>query len=850
MLESILFLSAGILFIMTVLTLLGKKVDVIRCFIVAASVFFVLYTIFASVLIIVRQFSVNRTFMLIDVFLVALIILTAIRRRKFKLSWSLRLKPHVLPLIICVIFAVISVGVINDGFFGMDSTFGITQAKAINLASKNDINPFEAQYLEKLNSDTYSKIMETTAGIAAQYENYNVPLTALLAFGAYFFGYAHMTFIFVLIGMCIIYICWCVLGNIKAVSASKFCKKIHLAVPAVLAALLVVSMWAAFGRNSEKAALEWRELSKLDRIISEYDAVIIDKNIMDKYYVPLAGVTRAKVFPQYADIEEVLSELGSYGERVYYMSGSVIASDAIDAKGLYLKNVYHNSSDVLYRGLSFYKTHRECDYTDITDKIFIIVFMGFAIFALMMFFASIFKKFDTGLNLLLSAAISLGIYAVISVLLVNLGIFDVAYAAAVTMAVSLAAYGIVFYMEFVPDFSFKARKSAILAIVCILVLAIMGKMLDGNIYETYRATGRNQIWALSYLYDSTLNLSAIKQIPMLSAMMALFGRMFGEERMIMVLAAFTACMTVVIFVLLERILNILPFFKKKGDSVDSAFTEHGIAVRRFAGYAVINVFVIILAGIGTSGLLNAMKSKSTAATWDNVYKMTDNIETDDSIAIQRSLYNVYRYPVQIMTGVSSCFRTYDYDDAVEKLSNTGKDTFYLTAEIIDPSFERVKVIFHESKIFMYKTHDYLTKKGIYSVNDSVTQGFHEADFSGMAWTKEYNAFIQCDIPYRKYDTVRLYLGSEIKLEDINIEYIELEFRENWYYVQRLKIDKDNNGKYIDFKLNWEYMIDGYNVIYFHSGVLWSPLIYGDKDIRIMGFPFHYIQFLNSEEHGD
>ena len=39
------------------------------------------------------------------------------------------------------------------------------------------------------------------------------------------------------------------------------------------------------------------------------------------------------------------------------------------------------------------------------------------------------------------------------------------------------------------------------------------------------------------------------------------------------------------------------------------------------------------------------------------------------------------------------------------------------------------------------------------------------------------------------------------------------------------------------------MIDGYNVIYFHSGAMWSPLIYGDKDTRTMGFPFHYIQFL-------
>ena len=106
MLESILFLAAGILFIMTVLTLWGKKADVIRCFMLAVSVFLVLYTIFASVLITVQQFSVNRTFMLVDIFLVALIAVTVIKLKKFKLSWSLRLRPHILPLIICAVFAV------------------------------------------------------------------------------------------------------------------------------------------------------------------------------------------------------------------------------------------------------------------------------------------------------------------------------------------------------------------------------------------------------------------------------------------------------------------------------------------------------------------------------------------------------------------------------------------------------------------------------------------------------------------------------------------------------------------------------------------------------------------------
>lgn len=822
MLESILFLSAGILFIMTVIALRGKRVDAIRCFILAASVFFVLYTIFASVLIVLHKFSMNRTFMLIDVFLLALVVFAAIKSKKFKLSLSLKPKAQILPLIICAVFAVIGVGVVNDGFFGMDSTFGVTQAKAINLASKNDINPFEAEYLTKLEPDTYEEIKRISSQLSDQYENYNVPLTALLAFGAYFFGYARMSGVFVLIGVFVIYICWCL--------SDKYRHAIQIS----LGAVLLAAMAAAFGMNNGKIVMGWEEFGRLDKIISEYDAVILDESIMDKYYVPLAGITKAKIFPGYAKTDEMLDELGEYGERLYYLSNGVIASDTIDSMGRYLKNVWHNDSEVLYRGLSFYKTHEKCDYTEITDRILIIIFMGLAVSAFVLFFACIFKNFDTGLNLLLSAALSLGAYAVAGAFLINTGCFDAAYSAAVTMAFAFILCGAVFYKGLLPDFSFKAYKSAVPAAVCILVLIFMGKALDGNLYETYRALGRNQIWALSYLYDSPVRPASIEQIPMLSSMMTLFGRMFGVENMIMVLSAFVSCVAVVAFVIMERILNALP-----------PLAEH--SKRLFTGYAVIGVITAALASACSSGFLNAMKDKHTAAKWDTIFKMADNIEPDDSIALQRSWYGVYRYPLQIITGVSSCFKAYDYDDAAEKLGNTGKDTFYLTTEVMDPSFDRVKIIMHEAKLYMYETYDYLTKNGIYSVADSVTQGFHEMDFSGMAWTKEYNAFIQCHIPYRRYDTVRLYLGSEIKLEDINIAYIEIEFRENWYYVERLKIDQDNNGKYIDFKLNWEYMIDGYNVIYFHSNILWSPLIYGDKDIRIMGFPFHYIQFLNTEK---
>ena len=832
MLESILFLLVGILFIILVLAYLGKKVDVIRCIILAASVFFVLYTIVASALIIIEKFSVNRSLMLMDVLLAVAAALMVIRKRKHKLSWSLNLKTQILPLIVCVIFAVISVGVINDGFFGMDNILGVTQAKAINLASKSDISPFVAEYLSKLDGDTLAAVNEATAQLASNYEHYNVPFTALLAFGAYFFGYAEMSFVLVITGMCLIYLFWCFLGNIK-LPFPKFRRIVRLAGQALLGAVIVAVLFLAFGRKTGKVVLEWKELQDLDRIISEYDTVILDQSIMDKYYVPVAGVTRAKVYPCYASIEEVIGTLHDSGERVYYISPDVISSDEIDAKGLLLKNVYHNDSDVLYGNITFYKTHKEYDYLAIKERILIAVFLGLSIFALIMFFAAVFKGFDTALNLMLSTALTLGMYSLVSWFLISINAYTISYAAAVTMTIALLAFAAVIYSGVKMEFSYKARKSVILMIIVAVILIVMGKSMDGNLYATYRALGRNQIWALKYIYDSPVPLANVEQVPMLSSLMALFGRMFGVKDMVMVIAVFAACAAAVIFVVFERVINFIPAVKRNKKA-------------SFIGYIIINAAVIIISCIGTSGFLKVMSQKDTIAEWNDIIQFTKSVEPDASVAIQRSLYDTYRYPIQIMTGVSTCLRAYDYDDSAEKLSNTGRDTFYLTTEVKDPSFDRVKVVVHKSRMYLYKTHDYLTDRGIYSVADSVNQGFHDIDFSGMAWTSDQNSFIQCDIPYRKYDTIRLYLGSEIKLKDINIEYIDLEFRENWYYVGKARIDEDNNGKYIDFKLNWDYMIDGYNVIYFHCGAMWSPLIYGDKDIRVMGFPFYYIRFLNTE----
>ena len=185
MLESVLFLSTGIVFIMIAVAFMGKKVDAVRCFAIAASVFLVMYTIVASGLIMLNMFSVNRSLMLIVGITAIGAAVIVFKNRKSKPSWIFRLKRHMIPFIICAVFAVAGAGVTNDGFFGMDTTIGVSQAKAMNLASKNETSPFEADYLAQV-EDGSDRIAAVNTPLQEKYEHYNVPLTALLALGVYF----------------------------------------------------------------------------------------------------------------------------------------------------------------------------------------------------------------------------------------------------------------------------------------------------------------------------------------------------------------------------------------------------------------------------------------------------------------------------------------------------------------------------------------------------------------------------------------------------------------------------------------------------------------------------------------
>lgn len=828
MLESVLFLSTGIVFIMIAVAFMGKKVDAVRCFAIAASVFLVMYTIVASGLIMLNMFSVNRSLMLIVGITAIGAAVIVFKNRKSKPSWIFRLKRHMIPFIICAVFAVAGAGVTNDGFFGMDTTIGVSQAKAMNLASKNETSPFEADYLAQV-EDGSDRIAAVNTPLQEKYEHYNVPLTALLALGVYFLGYGNMSFIFIVIGMIILYVFWAFLGNVPF-STVRRRRIIKLGAESAAALVMIFISMAMFGRGNDRVKLEWNELKEISNIVSEYDIVVLDEDIMDKYYVPVASVTGAKVYPEYAQIDEVIPAVSDKGERLYYMSSGVMSSDKIDSMGLYLKNVHRNGNDVLYRNLNFYKTHSSVDYNVIKSRIMTGAMAAMAIFALMMFFAGVFRKFDAGLNLLFSTSVFLGMYSVVSWIMIACGIYTIEYAVAVTMAFAFIAWAVMIYTGARMEFTFTARKNIVLIVLCVAVIMIAGSRIDCNLYALYRTLGRSQTWALKYIYGSDIALVAVKQLPWLTALMALFGRLFGVQSMMLVLPAGIAGAASVIFVLAERIAIAFGVSETPGR-------------RNVLTYAVINLTVAVITLVSTAAIVKNMDSKECVAQWKNISSYAEQIEPDDSIAIQRSMYEKYRYPLQIMTGVSTCLSGLEYEDSMTKLGNTGKNTYYLTTEVKDPSFERVRIVAHKDSAFLYETFEYLTDRGIYSVADSVTQGFYDTDLSGMAWTKDQNAFIQCDIPYQKYDTVRLYLGSKIKLDEINLEYIDLEFRENWYYVGKAKINADNNGAYIDFRLNWSYMIDGYNVIYFHSGAMWSPLIYGDKDTRTMGFPFHYIQFL-------
>ena len=111
------------------------------------------------------------------------------------------------------------------------------------------------------------------------------------------------------------------------------------------------------------------------------------------------------------------------------------------------------------------------------------------------------------------------------------------------------------------EFTFTARKNIVLIVLCVAVIMIAGSRIDCNLYALYRTLGRSQTWALKYIYGSDIALVAVKQLPWLTALMALFGRLFGVQSMMLVLPAGIAGAASVI--LEAQIFAYSPFFQQR-----------------------------------------------------------------------------------------------------------------------------------------------------------------------------------------------------------------------------------------------------------------------------------------------
>jgi hypothetical protein len=819
MLESVIYLVAGILIICILISLLGKKVDVIGSAAIGASVFFALYVAVACGLVVLGAFSVNRSLMAVDLMsLVALVAVWLVRKRpKPSMPWKPGESFDLLVLL--VVLVVVGRGLVNDGFYGMDTWLGVSQAKSMNLVSRDETSPLVAEYLASLDADDYDGVMALNQGLSSKYEGYVVPVVAVLSFGGYFFGVSNMACGFLVLGGCVLTLLWAIFRRKKYMPVLCLCW--------CVAALALVFAW--FGAdNPGRVRVSWDELRELDDIISEYDIVVMSPELQEDYYIPVACVTNARVYPAFSPIQDVVEKVRSGGERTYYLTRADISGDLSDVMGINLKNVYSNGTVKLYRVLNFYRTHTSVDNSAFIRSALLVVLTVVATICYMAMYSCIFRKFDAACNLLLSLATVVAVYAGVGHLLVLLGTYDIAFCMAVTLMLGLVVFGILVGCRRKPYYLYDVRKTIGLVPALFICSMVLMKNLDGNLYPYYGTVGSNQLQALRYIYRSGAGLDGIGVNPWLAALMSAMGSVFSCKAMVWVFPVLMDAVVVFGFVVLERLIS-----RINADRVRAVL------------YGVINVGAVVAAVLLTVFLLGNFGEGRSVVTWSTLEAYAAVVEPDDAIAIQRSAYSTYGIPVQVMTGVHRLVEAEDYEDAAARLDNYGKDTYYITSEIMDPTYNRLNIIAHMDGEYMYRFYDYLTKRGIYSVADSVVQGFHDdKDTSGMAWTSDQNAFIQVDIPYGKYDTVRLYLGDRVKLEEINIEYIELEFRENWHYVSTARIDSDNNGTYIDFKLDNTYLVDGYNVIYFHSGAMWSPLIYGDKDIRVMGFPFLYLQFMN------
>ena len=121
----------------------------------------------------------------------------------------------------------------------------------------------------------------------------------------------------------------------------------------------------------------------------------------------------------------------------------------------------------------------------------------------------------------------------------------------------------------------------------------------------------------------------------------------------------------------------------------------------------------------------------------------------------------------------------------------------------------------------------------------MTSGFGSIE-PKVAWTNKEKSEITCYVDKKDYQ-VTLKQGAKVPLKELGFENYKIAISVNNEYLDTVIIDADNNGGELHFFIPKEMLFSGQNSISFTSE-LWSPVDYGQKDARKLGFGFRTLTF--------
>lgn len=139
-------------------------------------------------------------------------------------------------------------------------------------------------------------------------------------------------------------------------------------------------------------------------------------------------------------------------------------------------------------------------------------------------------------------------------------------------------------------------------------------------------------------------------------------------------------------------------------------------------------------------------------------------------------------------------------------------------------------------------YQYRKSRNVYDINhgiDFLTSGFGSIE-PKVAWTNKEKSEITCYVDKKDYQ-VTLKQGAKVPLKELGFENYKIAISVNNEYLDTVIIDADNNGGELHFFIPKEMLFSGQNSISFTSE-LWSPVDYGQKDARKLGFGFRTLTF--------